>query len=482
MAQVDDRTTQFLKAAAGVDYFTDMFCMIDDAQGIGGSGGMMRFKLWPSQWGVLRSLLLERFVLILKARQLGISWLCCAYALWLCIFQDGKVVLIFSKGQKESDEMMRRIKVLFDRLPDWFRASLPKQIKDNNGEVEWANGSRIQSMPATESAGRSFTASLIILDEFAFMMWGDKLYTAAKPTIDAGGQMIILSTANGIGNAYHQLWVKAEAGLNRFTAIFLPFWARPGRDWAWRRQQESEELEPGKAMQEYPATSTEAFVSSGRSRFSAAHVEKQMKGKSDPIELPDVLQHLEGVDVYELPVADREYIIAADVAEGGIDGDFDDGVVMDRETWREVASISGKWEPDTFGDYLHKLAQYFNNAEITPERNNHGHALIVKLKALGAKIGRGDDGKMGWLTNAKTKPMMIDFMSEALRDGLTQFNNGTAINEMSIYERKENGSTGAPNGYHDDGVMSRAIALMRLRRPKPQETAQSTSTQKRYFN
>src|SRR4051812_2681787 len=100
MAQADDRTAiEFAKCALDAAYLTNEYLTIDDSQGDG--GGTTPFTLWPAQVGVMWALMTERLIIILKARQLGISWICCAYALWLCLFHPGKVVLIFSKGQAE---------------------------------------------------------------------------------------------------------------------------------------------------------------------------------------------------------------------------------------------------------------------------------------------------------------------------------------------------------------------------------------------
>src|SRR5262249_52258602 len=152
---------------------------------------------WPAQISVMWALMTTRLLIILKARQLGISWLCCGYALWHCLFQKGKVVLVFSKGQPEANEMLRRILALYDRLPTWLRDAAPRLVKRNMSEALWANDSLILSLPASPNAGSGYTASLAILDEAAKLMFADALYTALKPTIDAGGQLIVLSSALG---------------------------------------------------------------------------------------------------------------------------------------------------------------------------------------------------------------------------------------------------------------------------------------------
>jgi hypothetical protein len=209
----------------------------------------------------------ERQILILKARQLGISWLLCAYSLWLCLYHPGRVVLLFSRGQLEADELLRRIKVLYHRLPDWLRSSLPSVTTDNASEIAWANGSRCQSLPATENAGRSFTASLVVMDEFAFMAWAEKLYTAVKPTIDGGGQLVILSTANGVSNLFAELWERTLQKHTRFLPVFLSWRMRPDRTDAWFAQVTADAVDPLLVDQEYPATPEQAFVATDRARF-----------------------------------------------------------------------------------------------------------------------------------------------------------------------------------------------------------------------
>lgn len=219
----------------------------------------MRFRLWPAQVALLWTLLTNRLVLILKARQLGISWICCWYALWLCLFHPGKVVLLFSRGQDEANEMLRRVRVLYERLPDWMRQAGPTLLKQNTEEMAWANESRIQSLPASPGSGRSFTASLAIMDEAAFMQWASELYTAMKPTIDGGGQLIVLSTANGRANLFFDLCDRARRGVSSFAFRFLPWHARPGRDAAWYALTEAEAVDSALMRQEYPATPDEAF-------------------------------------------------------------------------------------------------------------------------------------------------------------------------------------------------------------------------------
>jgi hypothetical protein len=425
----------------------------------------MPFRLWPAQARVLWSFLTGTLFIILKARQLGISWICCGYALWLCLFQPGKQVLIFSKGQLEANELMRRIVALYDRLPDWLREATPQMLKNNTEIVEWQNGSRIRAL--SSKGGRSFTASLVILDEAAFLDQASELYMALKPTIDAGGQLIVLSTANGLGNLFHRLWVAAESGKNQFVAIFLPWWARPSRTAEWYERQKLEYSDPAMVQQEYPQTAREAFVASGRVRFLSEWILRQESGTVAPVAIPNTLQPLgASLVVYSHRTAGRRYVIGADVAEGGQAGDYSVAVIIDRDSWEEVATYSAHVEPDVFAMHLHLLSGYYiddggDGALIAPERNNHGHAVMATLKTknLLSRVWRDKAGKLGWLTTAQSKPAMIDLLAEALRDNLVKIHSTATLAELQIYAIGNDGDTNAPSGYHDDRVMALAIAL-----------------------
>lgn len=259
MAGADDKAVEWAKCVADPAYACHAYGVIDDAQGLGDGFGTMPFKLWPAQAELLWALLLNRLVLILKSRQLGVSWICCWYVLWLCFWQAGKLALLLSRGQDEANEMLRRVRVLYERLPEWIRQAGPAVVKLNMEEIAWSNGSRVQSLPASPGSGRSYTASVAIMDEAAFMAYASEVYTAMKPTIDAGGQLVILSTANGRANLFYTLCERAMKGLGGFVFRFLPWWVRPGRDTAWYAATEADAIDATLMKQEYPATPEEAF-------------------------------------------------------------------------------------------------------------------------------------------------------------------------------------------------------------------------------
>ena len=169
-------------------YFLERYCQVYDAT----ARVWLPFGLWPAQRDVLIDLEQHRLTVILKARQLGLSWLVVGWALWLMLFQPAATVLFFSKRDQEAVHLLAfRLRGMLDRLPDWLR---PVLVADNDHNIELANGSVGLAFPTT--GGRSYTASLVVVDEADFADNLDVLLAAVKPTIDAGGRLALLSTAD----------------------------------------------------------------------------------------------------------------------------------------------------------------------------------------------------------------------------------------------------------------------------------------------
>jgi hypothetical protein len=475
--------------AADPAYFIDCFGVIDKPKRPGAEradfadelaepgateSGTVPFRLWPAQVPVLGTLATERLVLILKARQLGISWLVCGYVLWLCLFHTHQAIFLFSRTQDDADELIRRIKALYHRLPQALKDRLPGiGKKDSVREVVWTNASRVKSMPSTRNSGVGNTASLVVLDEWARMPWGDTLFESVKPVMEAGGQLIILSTAEGM-NWFHTMWDRAVKGLNSFRRIFLPWWARPGRDRAWHAGVLRDSNDPEKVLENYPATAIEAFRATGRIRFQPAWIDRQGPNVRDSLpeyRWPGSLRGVPRLRLYQPPIAGVRYLVSADTAEGKETSNYDAGVVIREDTWEEVALVHGQWEPDIFALWLIALGYAYNTAWVVPERNNHGHAVLATLKLKGyPRIATGHDDYPGWVTGSN-KDEMIDDLAKALRLQLITVRSEAALNEMRVYKRLKNGRTGAEPPYFDDIVMAWAVALAWLKLKRSRQEA-----------
>lgn len=447
----------FVRSSCHPAFFIDNFCSITR------DGEIEPFKLWKSQIRLINTLFENDRVIILKARQLGISWCACGYALWQCLFRDNQLILLYSQGQDEANELLNRIKFLYQNLPDSLKQFLPIIDSENTENLVFKNRSRIKSLPATKRSGRGFTANLVILDEAAFLSFPEELYSALKPTVEKG-KLLILSTANGLGNWFCQMWQNSLRN-GAFKTIFLNWRVRPGRDEEWYERERVETNNPLKFLQEYPNTAEEAFVSSGSGRFHPDWIANQrkfvQKGKSAQFTR-------QGCTVFSEPVKAKDYWVGADVSEG-VKGDYSYCVVVDSNGQQVCEYHSNMIEPADYAQVLLDIAKYYNDANLAVERNNHGHLVLHVLKNSGySNLFTDKDSKRGWLTNTASKPLMIDCLADALKEASVQIRSETIISELVTYATLENGSTGAMSGYHDDGVTALAIALatQRLRRKR----------------
>lgn len=172
---------------------------------------------------------------------------------------------------------------------------------------------------------------------------------------------------------------------------------------------------------------------------------------------------------------DDEYVIGADVAEGLEDGDFSCAQILSKKTCEQVAIWHGKTSPEEFASILNSVGRFFRNADLAPERNFHGFAVVTRLREHfkypnlfseydAANLEKVSSGKSvvkryGWDTNAKTKPLMIQELAAFLRDGHLRINDPSTIEELITYVYDKDGKTEAMGGCYDDRVMSIAIAL-----------------------
>lgn len=221
--------------------------------------GLIPFELWPHL--IERAEAWERgeSEVILKARQVGVSWELAAYMVWRAQYQPGAVVLALSAGQLEAYELLGKARAIQEALPDALRRPL---AVDAAGEMSFTGGGRIMALPATQKAGRGYTATLVVVDEAAFHPWAAANYGAYRPTVEAGGQLLMVSTANGAQGFFHDLYWASYRGETPYKAIFIPWSARPGRDADWLvREKSAFEGLPAEFDQEYPDSAAKAFIS-----------------------------------------------------------------------------------------------------------------------------------------------------------------------------------------------------------------------------
>jgi predicted phage terminase large subunit-like protein len=134
----------------------------------------------------------SKAILLNCHRQSGKSLMTAVKALHTALFRDGSLTVLFSPTQKQSNELFRKIRDLIHLIP-----SYEKMLKvDNITSLELTNGSRVESLPATNWTVRGYTADLVVIDEAAGV--DDRLYAAVSPMLlERNGQFIQMSTPHG---------------------------------------------------------------------------------------------------------------------------------------------------------------------------------------------------------------------------------------------------------------------------------------------
>ncbi len=230
---------EYSKCVSDPVHFMRKYCTIQHPK-----QGKIKFDLYDFQENMLSEFKDNRYNIILKSRQLGISTLTAGYSLWLMLFNSDKNILCIAKDKDTAKNLVTKVRVMYAGLPQWLKT---KVTEDNKLSLVFANGSQIKAVAATQEAGRSEALSLLILDEAAFIEYADSIWTAAQQTLATGGDCIALSTPNGVGNWFHRQWVDAIDGNNDFHTLKLHWTSHPDRDQSWRDDQDRV-LGPTKAI------------------------------------------------------------------------------------------------------------------------------------------------------------------------------------------------------------------------------------------
>lgn len=241
--------------------------------------------------------------IVLKARRLGISTYVGARFYHRTTMTLGKNAFILTHEDKSTQELFDLVRMIHENMDPLYQ---PKAGLDNAKELSFADhdgGYRVGTAENRRGTGRGLTLQLFHGSEVAFWAQAQKHFAGVMKAVSlvAGTEMILESTANGVGGAFYEQWGLAEKGLSDFIPIFLPWYIDPQnvRDLDSDYDPSEEELEyqrlykltdeqlcwahyeniqmggmPGEICalfrQENPATAAEAFQTTGADSFIPA--------------------------------------------------------------------------------------------------------------------------------------------------------------------------------------------------------------------
>ena len=418
----------------------------------------------------------NKFVLVLKSRQIGISTILQAYAAWLCVFYKNVVIGLISKDAPEATDFARFIIGIIEELPIWMK---PKFTKKTERTFRLSNGSKCYATPVAPNAPdktlRGKAVTFLIIDEAAFIKFIDEAWTSMISTLSTNQMQakkndvpygtVILSTPNktvGVGKWFFDKYSKAISE----DYIFKPFvihWRDINvlaNDPLWYKTQcELADNDPKKINQELELK----FVSTSGTFFPEDIVIYLQEDRKIPYK---ELRLFSG-SVYEFcpPQSGKFYLIGVDTASEYA-SDKSAITIWDYETLEQVWEFLGKLPIPDFIKVVKSAAyQYRNSLIIVENTGGYGGEVLSGLNAdneIANQIyreNRGKDVKLGLSTTGKSRPLMIDALySYVVKYPEIVKSKRLALELVGLIE-KNNGRVEADTGMNDDLALSTSFCF-----------------------
>ncbi|MAV08249.1 MAG: hypothetical protein CMQ88_03495 [Gammaproteobacteria bacterium] len=441
-------------------------------------------------------------VIILKARQQGLSTYTGGYLYYAVSQQPARKAMVVTHHSDSTRALFDMTKRFHENCPEILkphtkyssRRELSFDVLDSSFVVATAGG---------DSVGRGETLTHVHASELAFWnkstaqdIWNGLIQAVPNTK---GTAIFVESTANGVTGVFYDLWKGAVEGTNGFIPVFIPWFTDPDyrepvpakfertpdeEDLAEEYNLDDEQLmfrrrkiaQNGIDLfnQEYPAHPSHAFLNTGRPVFNPEQLTKCLDDAKDvkerlALEADEFVFNRRGeLTTYINHDPGEQYVVGADVAMGVRNGDYSVAQILDSKK-RQVATWRGQVHPDYFAEVLYALGTYYNEAFICVENNSHGILTCTRLgkdmaypnfytEVQHDKITDRETVKLGFSTTAKTKPLIIDQLRAAMREGEIELNDKTTIREMLTYIVTESGAMEAEASCFDDCVISMALA------------------------
>jgi len=447
-------------------------------------GQLQTLSLNEEQEQILEALETGDDLLILKCRQIGSTTINIAYLFALAYLSEEPVTYaIFSYKLSSSKHILKMAKAFYNGLPKILQRDIEV---DNSTELSFKNGGRILAVATTQMGGiRSFTASKVLISEYAFAENPDELKASAFSACK--GQIVLESTANYYNDCLHQEIRKWETKETKWKYLFFPWFSHSEyteeteaedlddyenslvenygvncNQLQWRRMKVSQ-LGNTQFLREFPATQEEAYRVAGNTYFS--------------------YQDVQNVDVH---ICDREFITFQDVVRddtyaigvdvgGGVGKDYSVIIVMSKKTMQPVLVWrSNEVSPVQLADYIYEFSEQYNSALILVEANNYGLATISELVHQGChRLYKDADGKDS-ITTMKSKPIIFEHLKKQIQNGVIRMLDNITLAELRTIQTDQRGRIkflDSTKEGHSDSAMALALATWCLESVRLKESA-----------
>ena len=433
--------------------------------------GEIPFRMYPFQEKLINNFHNNRFNICRMPRQTGKSTTCVSYLLHYAVFNDNVNIAILANKASTAQDLLSRLQFAYEKLPKWMQQGI---VSWNKRSLELENGSKIIAASTSASAVRGGSYNIIFLDEFAFIPnhIADEFFASVYPTISSGQstKVLIVSTPKGM-NHFYRMWHDAERGKNEYVPTDVHWSEVPGRDDKWKAQTIANTSE-----QQFKVEFECEFLGSVDTLISAAKLRAMVY--EDPI------KSNAGLDIYEEPQKDHNYVVTVDVARG-VEKDYSAFTICDTTSfpYRLVAKYrDNQIKPMLFPSIIKDLAVAYNKAYILVEVNDIGeqvgqilhmdleydNVLMCTMRGrAGQLVGQGFSGKksqMGVKMSKNVKKVGCMNLKTLIEGDKLDIRDYDTISELTTFIQKSN-SFEAEDGCNDDLAMCLVIFAWLIAQP-----------------
>ncbi len=454
----EEQVIEFIKCKNDPVYFARKYIKI-----VSLDEGLTQFHPYDFQEKLIRNFHENRFNICKMPRQTGKSTTSVSYLLHYAVFNDSTNIGILANKAATARDLLGRLQTAYENLPKWMQQGI---ISWNKGSLELENGSKILAASTSASAVRGMSFNILFLDEFAFVPnhIAESFFASVYPTITSGKntKVIMVSTPHGM-NHFYRYWHDAERGKNEYIPTDVHWSEVPGRDDVWKEQ---------------------TIANTSEQQFKV-EFECEFLGSINTLIAPSILRNMvydtpitknAGLDIYEKPEKDHNYITTVDVARG-LGNDYSAFIVFDvtQFPYKVVAKYrNNEIKPMLFPNVILDVAKGFNNAYILVEVNDIGdqvasilqydleyeNILMASMRGRNGQIvGQGFSGKktqLGVRTTASVKKLGCSNLKTLIEDHKLITCDYEIISELTTFAQKHN-SFEAEEGCNDDLAMCLVI-------------------------
>lgn len=439
--------------------------------------GLIPFVLFDYQRKVIKDYENNRFNIISKFRQGGLTTVTLLWGLWRCMFKLDQQIMLLSKTDREATDIGMIIDRAVENLPSWL---IPKKDGKWNDHLKMFpdTGGALKFYSPEAARGKSVT--FLIIDEAAFIPDMDKHWKAMWPVLSTGGSCVLISTVNGMGNWYEQTYSDAVEKRNMFHVIDLDYWEHPEyNNEKWVDEQKQQLGEKGflqEVLREFLG-SGETYIPSGVLRDLSDYANKMhpikklfpkwvnKTGRAAQLES----EHEKGaLWIWREPQEGKDYILGADCADGmGEDADNSCFQIIDMETLEQVAEFySNLVPPHVFSKIIHEVATYYNTSLVVVENMAAGAAVLSSLQNtlyyenIYFETKKSGSQTIGFKINRMNRPVILEAMQSRILNKTIRINSVRLISELQTFEfNPVTKKAEAQKRKHDDAIFALCIAL-----------------------